>query len=1072
MLKEYFFLEASFYFSKKWFYLLLIFFAGMGYFISLSANLSFPGMYLNSPYSLTYLTGLLSLINIFTVTIFSAQVLLREKDTGFDAILYATPMRKTFFLLSRMALIVFITTLTYLLFHLGLIAGHLTRGHDTERFMEFHFINYLYPFLVLVMPNIFFCTAIVCLAGWASKSKMLLYLSGLFIYILYIVVSLFSNSPMFANASPVPAETMSLMAKLDPFGLSAFFEQCKPWNAQQRNTQLVQLQGNFLKNRIGVLLFSIALAFIALRIFHFTPGTEQKVKKRLVEKTAPAKTIVYKPVPVTTSSPGFSLRGFWSFVSLDIRSMTKSIPFAVILVLWAFFNGMETYSDIDAGMRMPQRYATTGLMIRNIIGDFPFFILSVLLFYGVEMLWRSRNVKMDALENSTPVSPTVMLVAKWMSLSIISFLLIAFSILMGVFLQFVFEYVHVEWWLYASLFYVLGVPATLCAGIIIGIQAIVKKKYPGIVLAAVFLLVTNSFVGGMFGIEHPLFRFARSTAAFTGDMNGFGSYLNAFNVKMLYWSAFTILTTTVAGLVCGSFKRVAFFNQLKQLKPLNYIVLILCLVTMLGSGVIISNNTNIVSSATRANWQQEYEQQYREFQNMPQPTIVSVKTTIDLYPDKNSYAISGEYVLVNKQAATLKSLLLYCQPSVTLRSVWIQDASETKSDTSFGHYSYEIAKPLAPGDSITMKFEIAYSWSPYNDHDPMNVIEDNASFMRISRYYPVLGYQPGNEIGDEAERKRRNLPTATPLKKIASKDGAAYDYGFINFDAIISTDENQTAIGTGELVNTWKKHARNYFHYASTAPIPFRFAVSSADYSIKKSWQDDIAIEVYYDARHCENADQLITETKRALTYCETNFGKYPFKSIRFAEISGFTRGFNATAYPAVIFMNETVTFHADLRKEKTRDVINELVGHELSHQWWGNNQISPDDNREGAALLTETLAMYTELMLYKSKHGKEAMKSAVAMYRSLYENGKLTSKDGPLYKVSPGNANLSYNRGLLAMYELHELIGEQKINLALKNLLTYYSYPHQPPTSLDLIREFLKVTDPEKHYKIKKMFI
>ena len=51
--------------------------------------------------------------------------------------------------------------------------------------------------------------------------------------------------------------------------------------------------------------------------------------------------------------------------------------------------------------------------------------------------------------------------------------------------------------------------------------------------------------------------------------------------------------------------------------------------------------------------------------------------------------------------------------------------------------------------------------------------------------------------------------------------------------------------------------------------------------------------------------------------------------------------------------------------------MINELAGHELSHLWWGNSQISPD-NREGDIMLTETLAMYTELMLLKKMYGKQ----------------------------------------------------------------------------------------------------
>src|SRR5690349_16346466 len=101
MIKEQFLSEARFYFRKKWFYALLLLFSTLGYCMSIIANFSFPGVYVNSPYVLTYAIGLISLINIFTITIFSAQILLREKDAGFEAILYATPLNKRNFLLSR-----------------------------------------------------------------------------------------------------------------------------------------------------------------------------------------------------------------------------------------------------------------------------------------------------------------------------------------------------------------------------------------------------------------------------------------------------------------------------------------------------------------------------------------------------------------------------------------------------------------------------------------------------------------------------------------------------------------------------------------------------------------------------------------------------------------------------------------------------------------------------------------------------------------------------------------------------------------------------------------------------------
>ena len=296
-----------------------------------------------------------------------------------------------------------------------------------------------------------------------------------------------------------------------------------------------------------------------------------------------------------------------------------------------------------------------------------------------------------------------------------------------------------------------------------------------------------------------------------------------------------------------------------------------------------------------------------------------------------------------------------------------------------------------------------------------------------------------------------------------------YTYQYINLDAVISTSANQTAISIGELVGKKQKNNRNYFHYKAN-DIPFRFAVSSAKYAIQKSKYKDIEIEILYEPKHYQNISHLMKSIKNTMLYCETNFGKYPFKTIRFAEISSFTRGFAATAYPAIIYINEK-QFHLNLTQGEGQDIINELAAHELSHQWWGTNaQMSPD-YREGRGVLIETLAQYTQLMLYKNEYGNEKMLEMVKLYQNMYDSEKAFSGEEPLLTSDPNNSNVIYNKGLVKMYELYLLIGEEKINKALKNLLAKHRFPFQPPTTLDLLEELKIVSDKKNHIKIDAVF-
>src|SRR5690606_20434945 len=114
----------------------------------------------------------------------------------------------------------------------------------TENWGVFRLNYYFNSFLIIVLPNIFLCTTIICSTAWLSKNKMLVYLSGLFIYVLYMVGSIFSNSPLLAGASPVSDRLMSISAKLDPFGMAAFYEQTRYWTAIEKNTVVLGLSGN------------------------------------------------------------------------------------------------------------------------------------------------------------------------------------------------------------------------------------------------------------------------------------------------------------------------------------------------------------------------------------------------------------------------------------------------------------------------------------------------------------------------------------------------------------------------------------------------------------------------------------------------------------------------------------------------------------------------------------------------------------------------------------------------------------------------------------------------------------
>ncbi|HEY1056009.1 MAG TPA: M1 family aminopeptidase, partial [Emticicia sp.] len=584
------------------------------------------------------------------------------------------------------------------------------------------------------------------------------------------------------------------------------------------------------------------------------------------------------------------------------------------------------------------------------------------------------------------------------------------------------------------------------------------NRYLGLVAATIFVLLTTTSIGKALHITHPLLRIGNAFSGEYSAMNGFGAYLTPFSWRMLYGICATIMILAVQ----------IQQGRRKSWKLGTILSVLVLLAISLSSGVYIHKQLAITDSESTLQWQTDYEKKYRQFQDMPKPAIKAVQTTIDLFPEKNAYEVSATYILQNTTSKPIDKILFYLNPEISLKSLKAGGQIISIADSVYGHYWVNLAKPLLPQDSIKADFACSYRWNPFNRVNTTNAIVENGAFMRISNYFPQLGYQAGNEIDNEVERQARKLGKATPAKSLEAPREEEAEW--LTLDMQLSTSANQTAIGMGELVKQWTANNRNYYHYKTDVPVRFRFGVSSAQYMIKKDSHRGIGIEVYYHPAHPENVEALITNAKNTLDYCETNFGQYPFKTIRFAEISAFTKGFAATAYPATVFMTENIVFHANTKGDKQQDVINELAGHELSHEWWGTNQFVPAE-REGSGFMSETLAMYTELMLVKKMYGQKRVLENVRMHKNIYLSDRGFGDEQALYKAKQGNAHLYYSKGMVAMYQLSEMIGEEKVNMALRSLYQKYVHGKTLPVTTDFLDEIYALTDLSLHPAIDDLF-
>lgn len=1011
------------------------------------------GIYLNSPYQAGFMLGMLSLAVIFIGTVTGAQLLFKERDTRVDMLLFSCPVTKQQFVTGRLLALLCITITSFLCISLGFTIGMQIRGGIAIH-AGFRPLHYLYPFLVFGCVNSLFVCSLLCWVAWRSEHKLLMTLSGLLLYVLYMVALLFSNAPFMAHGLPQSILAQRISALTDPFGLSAYFYTSSDYSVTQRNTVLVPLSGYFLANRLMVVVLSLCLIGSGFRGFSFSPGRAGSRRRRV------------KPEVITTTvrplffiKPDFSIRShirtILSFCRVDLSYLFKGVAFYAGAIILLFTCGMELYAAIEKGIRLPQQYARSGLMAVTISEHFHLIGLLLMVYFVNDLSWKSRASRFSMIEDTT-VLVTGKQLGHWAGYAVLLLGYTLLLILLGVIFQLSYHYTYIDWEAYAGIFICCTLPLWLLSVLLSGINQLAPRSYIALSLSLVTAVTTASPLSHKC-ISYPLFRFLSGYSGPYSDFSGYGPYLPAFALRLLSGACLLgILWLTGRQLI----------RRRPDLPAIAAIVLLAIAGIYAGKQFMLgyepTDETAQLQAAAR------YEQLYRQYQDIPQPLITAVKTRIDLFPSRTAYTINGQYTLKNLSGSGIPAILFnFSEELLIHQALYIagKDTINIRQQTGL----VRLPRPLQPGDSASLLFTLSYSWSPANGHQSFNAITGNGSFMRISRYYPQIGYMAQREITDIRQRTTFALGQPTGIRKLEAPRSEVQD--FIDLDMTISTDALQTAIGTGLLVHQWTAGNRNYFHYRPGTPVPFRFAVSSAAYNQRRVKYKGIIITVYYHPLHAENVDRLLYAAQQTLDYCCKNFGPYPFTSISFAEISAFTRGFAATAYPAVIFMPEQMIFHTNILADQQQDVINELAGHELSHLWWGNSQIDPDD-REGAVMLTETLAMYTEMMLYKKMYGIKKMQQRLDVQQQIYEGAKGFSEPQALYKVTGDNTHIAYAKGAMVMVALSRLIGEDKVNQALSLFLDRHKFPAPKPVSTDLVRAILDVSDTQYHTEIRRLFM
>ncbi|MGM9479491.1 M1 family aminopeptidase [Pedobacter sp. GSP4] len=1053
--------ELKYHFGQISFKIAALLFFTLGFVSVVQGGFGSDEVHKNSPYVITNIMALLSLFSIFSSTLFSAGVVLRDSLYKMEPVIFTTAIQKsTYFLVRLLGILLAVFSLSVMA-ALGLFAG--TFFIDADRLGPLNIIYFLQPLFIFALPNVLFSAGILFCTALLSKSVRTIYVVGVLIYILYMLASIFGNSPLLATSNLKAGSPDILPILLDPFALASFFGETRSWTDLQRNQQLFPLAGAFLLNRILWISLTSLLMLITYRLFNFRlqQPRQSKLKAALPEMVT---FIPYRVLSVFPSGLRYLYTTLKSQLKLEMIFLFKNIPVMVMLLLWVFLFGVELKDELFSGVYGIHSYPATGIIIEEIRAIK--FGLILIIFYAAETIGREKSVNIQSLIYSTPVSASVVWAAKTISLFALVFMLVTLNICIGIVLQLTHGYFHIELPKYLSLYYYSAFPMLLFVVLLIFIQNLSANKYFGMLLGMMATLLI--LYADRFGLEHYLFRFATVPDLLHSYFNGFGYYARAFNWYMLYWSAFAVLLAVLTVAMWQSKVEMNAQNRLRlivQTFRQNKSAVALALLIWISSGTFIYRETNVVGAyrnkKAQLSWRLAYEQQYKRFIDLPQPVVKAIKTHVDLYPAEGKYTVKGTYRLKNESAQPIVKIWVSLRPVVNDFSIEVAGSTKSKKDRVFNQQFITLKTPLWPNEEIVMDFNIAVNRTGFDDFDSENSVVKNGTYIELEKFVPQFGYNYNLETENKRERKKAGLA------EIPSKAKFNNRYELIDLETTISTDEDQQVVTVGELQKSWISHNRRYFKYKTPQAINFMLALSSAKYQVKKERYKDMDLRIYYQLGQEYNLTSMFRAVKDALDYGNENFAKYPLRQFTIAEIPQYKGA--ATAYPGVVFSAENINFLGNFSQKGTIDHSYAIAAHETAHQWWAN-KLAPADG-PGYAMLTESLAKYTENILIEKAFGKMYLWKYLGYDNNLYFLNRNNDEEEKTLAKTSDQPYVHYQKGGTVMYAVKELIGERQFNGVLRQLIVDHESPKPRATAADLVNALLKQALPAQKKFINDCF-
>jgi ABC-2 type transport system permease protein len=1027
---------------------------------------------INSSRSIALTCSFLGCFGVVVVAAMMGRSVQEDVEYDMQHFFFSAPIRKRQYIFGRFLGAYLVLAVVFSSIVLGAWLGTYVPGIEPDRLGPQRLAAYLIPYAFTLLPNLFIFGAVFFILAALTRRMLPVYISSVVMMIGYLV------APSLAR----DLDYKTLAALIDPFGTTALIRLTEYWPVAERNLRLVLPEGVYLSNRLIWSSFALAALMLGYWRFQFSVAFDAGAGPRGAAEPAP------RPAAAATrtrEAPDFQRRKFAPLLLqlswLNLRETVKNIYFAVI-VLAGVLTMYASSLDMDA-VYGTSSYPVTERVLEVVSDAFALFMLVITTFYAGELVWRERESRVAQMFDALPIPSWLPLLSKLFALVAVQALLLLAVMLCGMSIQIFNGYFLLDPGLYLQQLFLVQLPGyALVAVLAIALQAIVNHKFVAFFAMILYYVATLTF--GTLGLGDPLVLYGSTPGYVYSAMNGDGHFLLRQRWYQLYWAGAALVLCVLAlvfwprGADSGWRIRLQLARHALTGPVLR--TLGLGLAVFAGSGALLYYNQHVlndVKSAYRTDADHaSYERQYQRFAAAAQPRVTDVRLEVDMLPEQRTLYAKGRYLLRNKSGVPISDIFIHQDTGAAIRALRFGAPVHTGlSDKRLGFYSFKLLKPLAPDATLALEFDLEFAPRGLLGMGQDTPVLGNGSFVS-NAVLPHIGYQRRLELRDPRDRKRHGLPARE--RALARNDPRgladntlAGDADWISFEATVSTSQDQIAIAPGTLENEWIDKGRHYYHYKMDQPILNFYAFQSGRYAVRHERWQDVAIDVYHHPGHEYNLERITRGARDALEYYSKHFGPYQHKELRVVEFPRYAKF--AQSFPATIPLSEGLGFIAKVDDKDPKDIDYPyyVTAHEVAHQWWGHQLVA--GNTRGASVLSETLAEYSALMVMKKSFGPHKMRRFLRYDLIQYLMGRAeeTKKELPLAENEDQNY-IHYHKGSLALYLLQDIVGEDKVNAALRALLARHALAGPPyPSVTTLIEALRQVTPPQQAYLIDDLF-